>query len=467
MKKRHYSSHSQRKHAYDVSYVLGLCIVLSVAFFLVSNLRVDRALSQGASNSSGNNGGFGGIDVIPGGGNGKDGKENGNNGRGGTELCGFAWSGTAEAPYSGAGWVSFSSRDCDTNNDGITGNEGAGTIPGCPTSGRYAPYGVYIGSDNTLNGYAWSSNIGWIKFGGLTGQPSSSLNPNSQVKISGQNLSGWIRACAGTVGGTCGTMNARSDGWDGWISLLGYGYSVKYDQPSRKFSGYSWGGPVIGWLKWDSTSSSGVRFCSVPTLAAGITASPSSGTSPLNGVDLTASIGGTATGNSTVKFDCTNNGSYESTVSDVTGSTYTATDLCNYSSPGTYTAKVEVTRDGITSTATTPIQVNAPQEPPTGEISATCTVTTPVIVNTPSTWTVTLESQDALPPFTYKFTFDDGQPNPSDIISSNTSVNVDRTFSTVGSKNLRVDVVDSRSTPATGFCTVKANVIVRPVIIET
>ncbi|MFH1582872.1 MAG: hypothetical protein ABIB72_00945, partial [Candidatus Falkowbacteria bacterium] len=77
------------------------------------------------------------------------------------------------------------------------------------------------------------------------------------------------------------------------------------------------------------------------TLYVSLSASQPSITAGQN-ASLTADVSGTAQGTIHYQFDCTNNGSYEA---DVTNNTdpYT-TSLCNYPSPGTYTAKVHVER---------------------------------------------------------------------------------------------------------------------------
>jgi photosystem II stability/assembly factor-like uncharacterized protein len=93
-----------------------------------------------------------------------------------------------------------------------------------------------------------------------------------------------------------------------------------------------------------------------PTLSISLSANPSSGTAPLNDVDLTATVSGTATGDIIYKFDCTNDGVYEKTATS-TKTTYTATDLCDYALAGTYTAKVEAVREDLTATNTTTISV--------------------------------------------------------------------------------------------------------------
>jgi len=97
---------------------------------------------------------------------------------------------------------------------------------------------------------------------------------------------------------------------------------------------------------------------SAPTLSVALSAIPFSGTAPLSGVDLTATTTGTATGNIGYQFDCTNNGSWEADTT-ISNTSYTATDLCNYSSAGTYTAKARVTRSGITAENTTTITVSS------------------------------------------------------------------------------------------------------------
>lgn len=79
------------------------------------------------------------------------------------------------------------------------------------------------------------------------------------------------------------------------------------------------------------------------TLYIDIEAIPSSGEVPLNDVDLKATVSGTAEGTINYKFDCQNDGVWEREISSDSVS-YTAEDLCNYSSPNNYTAKVRVER---------------------------------------------------------------------------------------------------------------------------
>ena len=86
---------------------------------------------------------------------------------------------------------------------------------------------------------------------------------------------------------------------------------------------------------------------SSPTLYVSLSPSPSSGCTPLSGVDLTATLSGAASGDTTYYFDCTNDGSWERIITQ-NSTSYTASDVCSYNSSGSFTAKVRVERQGIT-----------------------------------------------------------------------------------------------------------------------
>ncbi len=129
-------------------------------------------------------------------------------------------------------------------------------------------YGVSVNSSTLeLTGYAWSDNIGWIKFGGLSGWPTAIVAPgtasqNAQIieKGTGYKLIGWARACVGTKNGDCSSMENRTDGWDGWINLGGndvsYGlnYGVIINSDNKNFSGYAWGSEVPGWTDFSKVT---------------------------------------------------------------------------------------------------------------------------------------------------------------------------------------------------------------------
>ncbi len=92
-----------------------------------------------------------------------------------------------------------------------------------------------------------------------------------------------------------------------------------------------------------------------------LTPIPSSGTT-LTKFSLKADVTG-GEGTINYKFDCTNNGSWEHTVDGVASASYTANQICQYASPGDYTARVFVERGLGWAEATTTIHVN-PTSPP-------------------------------------------------------------------------------------------------------
>lgn len=147
-----------------------------------------------------------------------------------TELDGYAWS-------SNIGWISLNCK---------TGGVGATDI--CSTSN----YKVTLNQDRTVSGYAWSSNIGWVKFNSLSAFPTGAGTNAVSAQVVGTypNLSfeGWARACAGTLPGDCSDMTSRADGWDGWISLRGTNYQVNTDVNGMSANSYAWGSTVVGWI---------------------------------------------------------------------------------------------------------------------------------------------------------------------------------------------------------------------------
>lgn len=158
-------------------------------------------------------------------------------------LSGYAWS-------DNIGWISFNSSNCDSNNDG----KSDGTS-GCPTSGTTIPnYGVNIEANNNLSGYAWSDNIGWIKFNVLpfTGENYPEI-PYYSAKIDANNkITGWTRACSGTQNSDCNSAS-RTDGWDGWIKMADTKYGVTQNTKTipKELENWAWGRTAMGWLSFN------------------------------------------------------------------------------------------------------------------------------------------------------------------------------------------------------------------------
>lgn len=94
--------------------------------------------------------------------------------------------------------------------------------------------------------------------------------------------------------------------------------------------------------------------CILPILSVSLSAVPSSGNAPLNDVDLTAQVTGTAAGPINYTFYCNRADSgtniipgYAHKKDGINLNPYTILDVCDYSTPGTYTAKVIVKRGGL------------------------------------------------------------------------------------------------------------------------
>lgn len=160
-------------------------------------------------------------------------------------------------PAGGMGWLSFNCTDLTS---------------GCGAS----DYGVNLDiNTGALTGYAWSANYGWLKFGGLAGQIIDPSRPNENPPYVGQNITandafvkmtagtptarpvtGWARFCSPTANPancTGATIpNLQNGGWDGWVSLSGSNYGMTFNEVTREFSGYAWGGQdVVGWMSFN------------------------------------------------------------------------------------------------------------------------------------------------------------------------------------------------------------------------
>ena len=92
-----------------------------------------------------------------------------------------------------------------------------------------------------------------------------------------------------------------------------------------------------------STSDNVTVYVTSPTLSVSLSVNPSSGCAPLSNVSLTANVSGSAAGNITYFFDCTSDGVWEK-IYTTPQTSYTASNLCNFSSPGDYFAKVRAER---------------------------------------------------------------------------------------------------------------------------
>ena len=264
-------------------------------------------------------------------------------------LTGWAWS-------PNVGWISFNSS-----------NSGAGG----------AAYGVKVSDTGVLSGYAWAPTVGWLSFNSAdtTGCGDTTLASCApQLTFGTGRVAGWARFVNGI---------GRTDGWNGWVKLSDSeffespGYQgtqgVTYDNSKLSFSGYSWGSPAIGWIKWDGDGTNGVRCptCPQPTQACALETLPAT----TNVIPRTVTVnwysnpGSTCTGSGFAtggaaegSTNITVNGDTQLSVS-CTNSTNTASKQCfafvDYQAPSTGgETPVSVCTQGVdcttTDTSTTP-----------------------------------------------------------------------------------------------------------------
>ncbi len=114
----------------------------------------------------------------------------------------------------------------------------------------------------SLNGYAWSENIGWMKFSGPTYQVQINDETGGFSGYGWSERVGWIkffgdqaRVCSATAGGDCSNeISENVSGWDGLIKLttsqvVNYGVKVAGDETNGCYlNGYAWGSDVVGWV---------------------------------------------------------------------------------------------------------------------------------------------------------------------------------------------------------------------------
>lgn len=106
---------------------------------------------------------------------------------------------------------------------------------------EFDPDNIQVNTDGSIVGYAWSSNVGWLQFGGLSGAPTSA----DDAKIQNDRITGWAKflSADGTV-----------SGWDGWVLFGGQTHWVNLDSNTNQFSGYAWGDDVVGWIDFSGVS---------------------------------------------------------------------------------------------------------------------------------------------------------------------------------------------------------------------
>lgn len=139
-------------------------------------------------------------------------------------MTGYAWS-------SNIGWVSMNCSDggtCGTND-----------------------YGVAVASNGLLSGYAWSPNVGWISFNtsDLSGCPSGTCE--ARLDRGAGRVYGWAKVLSAS--------GAQAGGWAGWIHLGQSGGAYGVTASGCTYGGYAWGGGsesgngTVGWLSFSGS----------------------------------------------------------------------------------------------------------------------------------------------------------------------------------------------------------------------
>jgi len=178
-------------------------------------------------------------------------------------VAGYAWS-------SNFGWISM---NC-ANKDPLT------HLDSCSDNGGN-DYGVSINpaSDShpfNLDGYAWSSNAGWISFRYNAGDPAPPDNYKFNTKcnsrtscLSGNGCTACFNPDDGNIYGWARVINL---GNNGWISLgtssVAAPYQVSIDRTSASgtFSGFAWNGsddPAkgAGWIRFNCETPGFINQC--------------------------------------------------------------------------------------------------------------------------------------------------------------------------------------------------------------
>ena len=123
---------------------------------------------------------------------------------------------------------------------------------GSPASSG-SDYAVTVDQNGNLTGYAWSLNLGWIKFApelyptGVCGATNDCYGAKIVEGGTIDEVKGWARVCSVYQSGCSGTLRSDAElgGWDGWIRM----HNVKR-QANGGYFGYAWGDLNLAWLNF-------------------------------------------------------------------------------------------------------------------------------------------------------------------------------------------------------------------------
>ncbi|MFQ6083849.1 MAG: hypothetical protein ACE5WD_10910, partial [Candidatus Aminicenantia bacterium] len=151
-------------------------------------------------------------------------------------VWGWAWSSTT-------GWISFSCKNCDTDDNGFIDS---GDCGGDNLTTPAIDYGVDVSaSTGVFSGYAWSKNVGWITFNetDLISCPSGTCQ--AKLNFADNKIYGWAKA-------------KNADGGYGWIGLRGQTtevppteYGASWNPSTHEVEGWAWSDIAIGWISFN------------------------------------------------------------------------------------------------------------------------------------------------------------------------------------------------------------------------
>lgn len=169
-------------------------------------------------------------------------------------VFGFAWS-------SNIGWIKMNACSDIAPFDGVADAGSCST----PSFGVKVNNNDVMGGPGDMSGHAWSPSVGWIAFGGnnTADMPTPAQAPGtvqqnaflSNVTGASGELKGWAKVLTG----------GSTPGFDGWISMSGTNYQTgaaytngsagsTYHPPTAKIVGHAWAGDVLGWISFSGTN---------------------------------------------------------------------------------------------------------------------------------------------------------------------------------------------------------------------
>lgn len=148
---------------------------------------------------------------------------------------------------------------------GYAWSENVGWIKFAEPGGSLYDGGVKL-QGNFLIGYAWSENVGWVVFGPAYEGPSDispELKGSAKYDEETGKITGWAKIMVFDNDSECSVNIPCDKNWaDGWISFSGENYGVTFE-PEKGVIGtsslkdanrWAWGGNVTGWIDFSGVT---------------------------------------------------------------------------------------------------------------------------------------------------------------------------------------------------------------------